>query len=403
MKKTVWLFIGLLFLLGACCCPSKKEDKNIATLKALSIEVKRNHAPDSRSRIWEATFVADPLNKGGYIVKGATTQPEAKLAMAAAAAEKGITLLDSIIVLPDPALGEKIYGITGLSVLNLRTVPDHAAELATQTLLGMPLRILEKRGGWYRLLTPEGYIAWTNGGVQEMTQEEYDAWNKADKIVVTTHYTLFRAQPSATSGVVIDGVWGSLVKSAGSQGAYYSVILPNGKSAFVPKTDAQRFDQWLAQRKPTAENLIAAARQFLGFPYFWGGTSIKAIDCSGFMKSSFLLNGVIIPRDASQQAQSGEDVDISDLNNLQPADHLFFGRKATEKSPERITHVGMYIGEGRFIHASGSNGCVLINSLIIGEPDYSTTAESLVRAKRFLHLIDQDPGIVSIKNHPWYQ
>jgi len=97
-------------------------------------------------------------------------------------------------------------------------------------------------------------------------------------------------------------------------------------------------------------------------------------------------------------------VDITEgLALLQPADLIFFGRKATERSSERVTHVGMYIGDGKFIHSSSSSGCVIINSLVRGEPDYSTTAESMVRAKRFVHLIDKDKEIVSIVKHPWYQ
>ena len=404
MKKTIGLFLSLLFLVGACSCPSTKEDKNMVQLKALSDEVKRDYAPDRRTRIFEVSFKADTTSEGVvYVAKGATTQLEAKEAIVSAATKQGIKLLDSIKLLPDPALGEKIYGITSLSVTNNRYPPSHSSEMDTQTLMGMPLRILERRGGWIRLITPEGYITWTNGGVQAMTQEEYNDWIKADKMIITTHYTLFREGPSVNSAVVIDGVWGSIVKAAGEMGAYYKVILPSGKLAFVPKTDAQKYNDWLKQRNPTAANIIATAKQFMGFPYLWGGTSIKAVDCSGFVKSCFYLNGVVIPRDASQQAQSGEEVNISNiLENFQPADLIFFGSKATERSPERITHVGMYIGNGQFIHSSSSSGGVVINSLILGEPDYTTTAESMVRVKRFINLIDKDKEIVSIANHPWY-
>jgi cell wall-associated NlpC family hydrolase len=348
------------------------------------------------------TFTADNVNTGVYVAKGATTSSEAKEALVAAAAKEKITLLDSIKLLPDPALGEKIYGITYLSVANSRNAPDHENEMDTQTLMGMPMRILEKRGSWLRIVTPEGYISWSNMGVQAMTKAEYDAWNQSDKMIITTHYTLFRAQPSPTAAVVRDGVWGCVVQVTGVQGSYYKVVLPDGKTAFVPKEHAQKFDDWVTQRNPTAANIVATARQFLGFPYLWGGTSIKAVDCSGFVKSSFYLNGVIIPRDASQQVKAGEEVDITNgIDNLQPADILFFGSKATEKSPMRVTHVGLYIGNGQFIHSNSSAASVTINSLIKGAPDYTTTAENLVCSKRFIHLIDIDKEIVSIAKHPW--
>jgi len=248
MKKIVWLFTGLLILMSACSSPSVKEDQNIVQLKALFDEVKLN--PDRRSRIFEATFAADTTAQGVvYVAKGATTQPEAKAALAAAAADKGIKLLDSIKLLPDPALGEKTYGITSLSVTNVRANPSHSAEMDTQLLMGMPVRILETRGSWWRIVTPEGYISWSNVGVRAMTQLEYDIWTKADKMIITTHYTLFREQPSATATIVCDGVWGNVVRADGESGAYYKVILPTGQSAFVPKKDAQKFNDWLKQRK----------------------------------------------------------------------------------------------------------------------------------------------------------
>lgn len=132
----------------------------------------------------------------------------------------------------------------------------------------------------------------------------------------------------------------------------------------------------------------------------WGGTSIKAVDCSGFTKSVYFLNGVILERDASQQALTGEHVDISaGYGNLKVGDLLFFGTKASEGKRERITHVGMYIGNGRFIHSAGY---VHINSLNTSDPDYNDVEKRLVRARRVLTKIDGDEGIVSIKKHPWY-
>jgi cell wall-associated NlpC family hydrolase len=132
----------------------------------------------------------------------------------------------------------------------------------------------------------------------------------------------------------------------------------------------------------------------------WGGTSIKAMDCSGFTKTAFYLNGVILERDASQQAKTGEDVDISEgFDNLQKGDLLFFGSKATQERGERITHVGIYMGNGEFIHSATS---VRINSLIPDAYNYYEGSTRLVRANRLITKIDNDPGIVSINNHPWY-
>src|SRR5699024_4878699 len=99
--------------------------------------------------------------------------------------------------------------------------------------------------------------------------------------------------------------------------------------------------------------LVATAKTMTGAPYLWGGTSTKGMDCSGFTKTIFFMNGWVIPRDASQQVHAGESIDTSEgFDNLRPGDLLFFGRPATETSPQRVVHVGMWIGNNEFIHSS---------------------------------------------------
>ena len=304
-------------------------------------------------------------------------------------------------MLPDADLGDRTYGITAQSVINFRYGTGYSYESATQTIMGTPLRVLEKKKGWTRTVTPEGYIAWvSSGSIAYMNRAEYDEWNAASKLIVTTHYTLFRDKPSSNGGVVSDGVWGNIVRKNGSTGSYYKVILPNGKDAYIPKRDVADFDKWVDSREPSATNLVATGKQFLGFPYLWGGTSIKAMDCSGFTKTLYYLNGVILARDASQQAYTGDNVSIeNNFKDLKMGDLLFFGSKATAEKKERVTHVGMYIENGEFIHSATS---VRINSLLPEADNYYTGSTRLVRAQRIIGNIDANKGITSIKNHPWY-
>lgn len=398
MKK---LFLITTILAISLSCKSKDSIKQTqAIFDDIKKEIKSEYAPDRREKVFEAELEI-ASDSTTIILRGSTTEPEAKKALLEALKNKNITVQDSMILLPDQKLGDKIFGITSQSVINFRYGPGYANESATQTILGMPLRVLEKKNGWTRAITPEGYIAWvSSGGIAEMNESEYNEWIKSPKLIVTVHYTLFREQPSENSGVVLDGVWGNIVRFAGESGNYYKVILPDGKSAYLQKAHSTDFAKWIESRNPTADNIIATAKQLLGFPYMWGGTSIKAVDCSGFMKTAYYLNGIILERDASQQALTGEGVDISNgYNNLQKGDLLFFGSKAENGKKERITHVGMYIGEGRFIHSAGS---VKINSLDPKTPEYSDVEKRLVRAQRILTKVDADNGIVSIKNHKWY-
>jgi gamma-D-glutamyl-L-lysine dipeptidyl-peptidase len=290
------------------------------------------------------------------------------------------------------------YGVVTKSVINLQTKPAYAAEIATQALLGMPVHILEsdKDRDWFKIQTPEGYEGWTTDeSVKELDAAAMKAWNKTPKLMITDYFVILRKEASESASVVADAVWGDLVKNIGEETGYYKVELPTGRVAFVKKEAAQPFDQWLASRRPTADNIIATGKHLLGFPYFWGGTSIKGVDCSGFTKTSYYLNGVILLRDASQQATTGDSIDISKgYDNLKPGDLLFFGSK-------RVTHVGMYIGNGEFIHSSGT---VHIGSLLPSAPNYDKwNTARLRKACRIITRIDKDAHIVSIKNHPFYQ
>jgi cell wall-associated NlpC family hydrolase len=96
----------------------------------------------------------------------------------------------------------------------------------------------------------------------------------------------------------------------------------------------------------------------------------------------------------------GEQVDISEgWGNMRMGDLLFFGRKATADRKESITHVGIYIGDARFIHSAGR---VRVNSLDPESDIYYEGSDRLVRASRILNHVDDGTHVVSIREHPWY-
>ena len=97
------------------------------------------------------------------------------------------------------------------------------------------------------------------------------------------------------------------------------------------------------------------------------------------------MNGFVIPRDASQQVHTGEDIQIDEgLTKLRRGDLLFFGTPREDGS-ERITHVGFYLGGGRLLHSGADNGRVTENNLIEGKPHYNAARRNtLLRAKRIV-------------------
>ena len=119
------------------------------------------------------------------------------------------------------------------------------------------------------------------------------------------------------------------------------------------------------------ERVTHTALRYIGVPYVWGGTSFGGVDCSGFVYAVFEHNGIYLPRTADSQFEIGRPVSTRDL---QPGDLVFFQTYAAGAS-----HVGIYLGGGRFVHASASDG-VRIDELSM---DYY--AERYIGARRLIH------------------
>jgi len=100
-------------------------------------------------------------------------------------------------------------------------------------------------------------------------------------------------------------------------------------------------------RKGLEKRLIETAKGFIGVPYRWGGTSVEnGFDCSGLTMTVYRLNGLELPRKASSQYRAGKPVSN---HSLKPADLIFFATNGDDQ----ISHVGIYSGNGKFIHAPG--------------------------------------------------
>ena len=249
---------------------------------------------------------------------------------------------------PQPA-----WGIATVSVACARENPGHKSELGTQVLLGHSVRVWKKSGSWYEVETHDGYRAWLELGTFELfSAEAVNRWQHANLAIVTALETVIRERPDGQSDVVSDAVIGCLLERISQEGTSCKVRLPDGRQGYLPASVLEDYADWKKSRRPTTDAIEATARQFLGRPYMWGGNSPKALDCSGFTQQVFFLNGIDLPRNASQQAGCGAPVTLTpDLSHLCKGDLLFFGRPASSRGPARVTHTGIYLGNGNFIHS----------------------------------------------------
>jgi cell wall-associated NlpC family hydrolase len=366
---------------------------------ALLSEARTKFAPDLRTAVFDVKGTASgkTLTFTGDIQDAGMKEQLLRFLRG----KGGYTIIDSIAALPAQPVGEKIFGVIDVSVANLRTGPEHPAEMASQAILGTPVKILKKKGGWYLVQTPDEYLGWTDDRLVRMTVDRYDAWAHLPKLIVTAEVTWVRTARNRTSQPVSDVVAGSLLALKESSGAFYEVEYPDGRTGFIAKDQAELFEAWLAEAKDTPERIVATAKQFFGVPYLWGGTSSKGMDCSGFTKTVYYLNGVLLPRDADQQAAIGDSVVIPEGSmDLKPGDLLFFGSHAGAGKPEHITHVAISLGGRRFIHSSAD---VHFNSLDPADSDYSDfRTVSFLRAQRIIGA-GESSGVRRLAGIPYYR
>ncbi|MGD8427499.1 MAG: NlpC/P60 family protein [Balneolaceae bacterium] len=343
---TLTFTLAFIFFLAGCSTSQIKQAEQVIR------NTQEHFAPDSRTALF---MISAHAQNGKLLLTGETNLPAAKDALLDSLTLIQTGVVDSISVLPSRDLNGQIYGIVNNSVANVRSKPAHAAQLATQATLGMPLKVLKKQGEWYLVQTPDDYISWVDaGGFQLMDRKKYDAWVSGPKVIYLETFGASLQEPSAEAQKVSDLVAGSVLALDKTVGSYFKVRYPDGRTAYIPRSESMPFDQWQASVKLTRGNLVETAKTMMGAPYLWGGTSTKGVDCSGFTKTIYFMNGRIIPRDASQQVFAGKPIDTSDgFGNLQPGDLLFFGTPATDSTNQHVVHVGMWIGNNEFIHSSG--------------------------------------------------
>lgn len=390
MRTTLFIFLFSLILFTGCDDTIETEKKIIDTIQF----VKQQNAPDSRVAIFS---ISHQLDGQKIELSGETDSKKAHEQFLNILKDLNREIVDNIRILPDTAIGSQQYAIARNSVINIRSKPKHSAELGTQGLLGMPLKVLDKNGDFYRVQTPDKYISWVDkGGITRMEKSKFDAWQSSPKVIFTQTFGYVYKDQSKNE-IVSDITLGGLLKLNGYSDDFYKVEYPDGRQGFLSKNDGVEFQKWLQTTSASAEKIEQIAKTMDGFPYLWGGTSSKGIDCSGFTKMVYFMNGFIIPRDASQQVTAGKVVDKNlDFSDLQKGDLLFFGKKATETKKQRVTHVGIWLGNDKmeFIHASGN---VHISSMDENQPNYDAFNKNrYLGSRRYLNI--EDDLIVPIKS-----
>lgn len=300
------------------------------------------------------------------------------------------------------------------------TIKTDAGQLHTNAadegLYGFVCRILEQKDGWCHVLASYGYSSWCQeADLLPVTWEQAQAW-LSDCVVMTGRATDVLTAPTVHGARLMTLSAGSLVRQRGAAAeGWLPVLLADGREGFVPEkyTDVKRFgetalcedpcifldaQQNAIVRRANAQGgqngfsfqklleiwfhgseeafrkaLVDTAQSYLGTQYRWGGRSSFGIDCSGLVGISYLRNGVTVYRDASiVDGYPLKRLDLRFPEGVLDGTHLADGSILPGDALYFPGHVGMYLGDGEYIHSTGkagSNG-VVINSLRPGDANF---------------------------------
>lgn len=307
-----------------------------------------------------------------------------------------ISIALGLLVAVSGSAQDKRMAVVETSTCYMRIAPDYESALETQELMGTIVEIVGESSYWREIVSPQPYKAWTTEKtLVEMTSEEIQEYKEAPKYMFAELYGHIYMEPSEKSQTICDLVGGDVMRmvhkngKAVIKGRWAMVMLPSGKTGWVQKSAVEELGERIDIRmgegsgnmisRERMEAIISSAHQLLGVPYLWGGMSAKGVDCSGLVRISAIMNGVLLPRNASQMIKCGIPVQ---LDQLQRGDLVFFGTAASDEKPMRVTHVGIYLGDNHIIHSSH---LVRINSLDPEDPDYYENAHRLIAACRLFN------------------
>lgn len=228
-------------------------------------------------------------------------------------------------------------------VLNMFAQPSADSEVTSQVIYGTGVRSLEHHGEWTHIRTADDYTGWVHAArLRALASGPYPAEGHMARVTALS-VNIYREHDLTKHAPVLRLPWEAqleaLPDASGNTERWLQVRLVDGQTAWV-----QRGDIAINPKPISISESLQLAHRFMGITYTWGGVSSFGFDCSGFTQMLVRQRGIQMPRDADIQA-NWSGVAPVERKDLMPGDLLFFG-----SNPKHITHTGMYLGSGEFIH-----------------------------------------------------
>lgn len=283
-----------------------------------------------------------------------------------------------------PVAGQ--LGVITKNIAALRAQPDSDSEQVTQALIGQSVVAEGGQGEWLFVQTWDTYRGWVQAQDVRVLEDQSRPYASTGPVAVVRElYADIFEEPQEITSVMTKATVSAELEVAQPANEWAELNLPDGRKGFIRRREARLVDKDSAQTiwLPEPNKLVETAAKFVGVPYVWGGTTPFGLDCSGLVQLIYRIHNVTLLRDARLQA--GDDRGrLVKRSDLRPGDMVFFG-EGKDPDTTDVTHVGMVVGNSKFIHSSASLG-VTITSL--DDPDFA----GIYWGARRLRLATLDPG-----------
>lgn len=259
--------------------------------------------------------------------------------------QSGILLLALVHAAPASAQQpvDHADAIVAKAVVNMYRDASASSDVVSQALYGTGVVALKSEPGWINIRTADQYTGWVEASdLKLLNGATYAPTGKAVRVAEISA-NIYREPDVTLHAPLLQLPWESRLEMVPNpekpSERWLKVRLVDGQTAWVQRGDVSSDNSQLS-----VSQMLELAHKFLGITYTWGGVSSYGFDCSGFTQMLERQRGIEMPRDADLQAAWSGVVPVV-RNNIQPGDLLYFG-----SSPSKITHTGMYLGNGEFIH-----------------------------------------------------
>lgn len=240
-------------------------------------------------------------------------------------------------------------------IANLHAKPSLTSELIDEVQYGMTVEIIEETNhAWVYVKTFYQYEGYCEKDSLLIDDEKAESWLEDASFVIIQNFADVLCEPKIQTAKLATLVKGSIVRYLGpSEGSqeWAQIQLVTGQIGYTRTQWIQRrLTQNILPEQQFREKVVQTALSYLSTPYRWGGKTPLGIDCSGLCSMAYLLNGVVIYRDA--KIVDGFPIKQIPFEQIQKGDLIYFPG-----------HIAMYMGEDLYVHSSLGGNQVSINSL----------------------------------------